>query len=182
MARRQRYTVLVTTPLGGDGVAVESFTLLVDATLRELGHLLYTTAKKAGETLAAQRAEVRGAVVRKRAVSAEVEAKRAVREAKRAEREAKRAEREARRKAREGVKAAAVERKERRVWLKGTPERGDFVLYQEKPHGRWHEGVVVSRITDADESMHIKVSGERGLHIYPRERVKRSSKAPRPRR
>ena len=178
MARRQRFTVLITTPLGGDGVAVESFTLLVGATLRELGHLLYTATRKAEETLAAQRVEVKAACVRKRAATAEVEAKRVERAAVRqaridAKADAKR-RREEKREAKAARQAAIARRKEVREWLKALPERGDYVSYQEKPHGHWHAGGrVVGVAGGGGGRQFFKVSGDRGTHLYPVEQVRR---------
>lgn len=119
---------------------------------------------------AARRAEKRRAEAEQAARRA---ARQAAREAKVQATERLAAERAAKRQAREAKRQAVEARKAQQAWLKGVPEAGDPVEYQEKPKGRWHLGRVAGV---ASGGHHFKVVGDRGTRYYPREQVRRTAK------
>lgn len=119
-------------------------------------------------------------------------AQKAIKEAKKADRAQRREaratakrrkefERDVKRREREEKKAAIAARREIREWLNGTPEKGDTVMYQEKPKGYWRTGRVVGIANAVEDAIDVryKVVGERGTHYYPAAQVKRTTKSQR---
>ena len=108
-----------------------------------------------------------------------LEKARAERQARRSERDReanrRKAERDAKRQAREAKKAAAIAKRERREWIKGTPAAGDPVEYQEKAKGRRRHGRVVAESVDSGRLM-LKINGDRGAHWYPATQARRTLK------
>lgn len=87
-----------------------------------------------------------------------------------------RSEREAGRKERQEKKDAVAARKAARDWVKGIPQPGDAVEYQEKPKGRRHVGRVKNIVGAETGTAHYRIAGDKGLRLYPEALVRRTLK------
>lgn len=175
----RRVTVVLTASAGRKATA-QAFALATPVPLAFLAEHLERAAREAAAALQAALAATRA----RKAEERERAAARAERErglaARKAERDARRAEREQAAKARGRVRAErAAERarkqavRDRRAWVKGAPEVGDAVVYQEVARGRWRRAKCTGAADREGEPV-LKVQGERGLRWVPASQVRRS--------